>query len=77
VNLRRILQHHHVFALKAAEAQFGDGLAAVFQQALFVGRIGPGMRHHLGAVARTDALLEQLDNLVDSSRVDQTLFDQQ
>jgi hypothetical protein len=34
------------------------------------------MRHHFGAVARTDAFLEQFDNLVDSARIDQTLFDE-
>jgi hypothetical protein len=35
------------------------------------------MRHHLGAVARPDAFLEQFDNLVDSARIDQTLFDEE
>jgi hypothetical protein len=35
------------------------------------------MRHHLGAVARTDAFLEQFDNLVDGARIDQTLLDQE
>jgi hypothetical protein len=35
------------------------------------------MRHHLGAVARADAFLEQLDNLVDGARIDQTLVDQE
>jgi hypothetical protein len=77
VNRRRILQHDHVFALEAGEAQFGDSLAAVFQEALFVGRIGPGMRHHFGAVARTDTFLEQFDNLVDGARIDQALFDKE
>jgi len=35
------------------------------------------MRHHLGAVARPDAFLEQLDYLVDGAWIDQTLLDQE
>ena len=35
------------------------------------------MRHHLGAVARPNPFLKQLDNFVDGARIDQTLLYQE
>ena len=77
MNFRRVLQHHHVLALEPGKAQLGDCLAAVFDEALFVGGISPGSRHHLGAVARADALLEEVDDLVDRAGVDEALLDEE
>ena len=49
--LAEFFNHHHVFALHAAIAQFSDGSVGVGHQALFVGRIGPRTCHHACAVS--------------------------
>jgi hypothetical protein len=66
-----------VVGLGAAEAELGDRLGAVGQQPLAIGRVGPGARHHPGAVARADVALVQLDDRVDGVGGDQALGDQQ
>src|SRR5277367_4319208 len=67
--LRRILKHHHVLALEAGEPEFSDRLAAIVEEALFVGGIRPSVCHHFGAVAWADALLEEVNDLVDRAWV--------
>jgi hypothetical protein len=66
-----------VVGLGAAEAELGDRLGAVGQQPLAVGRVGPGARHHPGAVPRADVALVQLDDRVDGVGGDQALLHQQ
>ena len=73
----RVLDHHHVLALRAAVAQFGDRGGGVFEQPLFVGRIGPGAGHHSRAVARADFVLVVIHQGVERGAVHQPFFDQQ
>ena len=73
----RILDHHHVLALLAAETEFRDRLVGVRQQALLVGGINPGPRHHLRAVARANLVLVGVDQRVERGPIDQSLFDEQ
>jgi hypothetical protein len=48
----------------------------VLEQPCAVGRIGPGLGHHAGAVARADLLLVGLDQKVERGRIDIALFGQ-
>jgi hypothetical protein len=77
VDGRGVGDRDQVVGLGAAEAQLGDGLGAVVQQPLAEGRVGPGARHHLGAVLRPDVALVQLHDRVDGVRGDQALLGQQ
>jgi hypothetical protein len=72
----RVLQHDDALPLRPLEAHLGDGGSAVLQQAGFVLRVGPRLRHHLGAVERADVFGVGLDELVEHGRVDEALLDQ-
>src|SRR5207245_7788824 len=50
---------------------------SVSEQPLLVGRIGPGPRHHLGAVARPHLVLVGVHQRVERGPVHQAFFDQQ
>jgi hypothetical protein len=73
----RVLHHHHVVALRATEAEFGDRGRAVGQQALPVLRVGPGPGHHPGPVHRADLGFVAVDGLVDEPLGDQSPLGQQ
>ena len=77
VNGRGVGHRDQVVALGAAEAELGDGLGTVGQQPLTVGRVGPGVRHHPGAVLRADVALVQLHDRVNGVGGDQALLGQQ
>jgi hypothetical protein len=72
-----VLDHDHVLALDAGQAEFGDRLGAMVEQTLLVGGVEPGAGHHPGAVARADLVLVGLDDLVDRRRVDELLLGEQ
>ena len=64
-------------ALAADVAELGDRRGRVGQQALLVGGVDPGARHHARAVARPDLVLVGVDQRVERGRIDQPLLDQQ
>src|SRR5579871_423830 len=78
MDARRVLEHHHMFALRAGRiAQLLDRGGGVVEQALAVGGIGPCAGDHARAVARTDTLLVSVDQRVERLRIDEALLDQQ
>ncbi len=76
VPLRRVLDRDQMIADPADMAERADGLAGIRQQGLFEGRIGPGFRHDLRAIARADLGLIGLDDGVERGRVDIAFFGQ-
>ena len=72
--LAEFLNHHHVFALHAAIAQFSDGSVGVSHQALFVGRISPRTCHHACAVSGTDLVLVRVNQRIEGHPIHQALF---
>src|SRR5579885_2973848 len=78
MDARRVLEHHHMFALRAGRiAQLLDRGGGVVEQALAVGGIAPCAGDHARAVARTDTLLVSVDQRVERLRIDEALLDQQ
>ena len=68
---------HHVLALRALEAELGDGGGAVVEQPRLVLRVGPRLGDDLGAVHRADGGLVGADERLDRLRVDQPALDEQ
>ena len=66
-----------MLALLAAIAKLCDRVIGVRQQTLLVCWIAPGLRDHAGAVARSDLVLERVDERVERVAIHQSFFDQQ
>ena len=71
---RRVLDDDHVVALRAAEAEFGDRRGAVGEQTAPVLGVDPRARDDLGAVQRTEVVLEVRDELVEQVGVEHALL---
>jgi len=66
-----------MLALAAAVAELRDGGGGVGQQAFLICGIDPGARYHSRAVARSDLVLLRVDERIERSAIDQSLFDEQ
>ena len=66
----RVGHGHHVLALAATVAKRGDGRRGVTKQPIKVGTGRPGLGHHLRTVARANAGLVSVDQLIQRGRVD-------
>ena len=77
VDLRRVLDHHHVFSLPAGKTKLGDGGAGVLEQALLEGGIHPRASDDSGAVVWPDLSLVSINQRVERGRVDQPLVHEQ
>ena len=69
MGLRCVLDGNQVLADAAQMAQRRDGFRAILKQGFSEDRIGPGFRHHAGAVVRADAGLVGLDDGVQGGRI--------
>jgi hypothetical protein len=75
VDLRRILDYHHVFALEAAIAHFCNRGIGIAQQPLLVRRICPRPRHHPCAIS--NLVFVSVDQRIQRRPIHQPLFYQQ
>ncbi len=73
---RGVLDRHEVFALTSGIAEFRYRWRRILEQAGAKGGIGPGPRHHAGAVARPDLGLIGFDQEIERCRIDVALFGQ-
>ena len=71
VDVRSVLDDDDVLALRAAEAELGDGGRAVVEQPGLVVGVGPRPGDDLGAVQRADVVGVRLMKPVDDRRVDE------
>ena len=76
MDLRRIFDDEHVFALHPAVSQLVDGCPGIREQSLFVGGIHPGASDNTGTVARADLVFIGIDQNVERRGIDEPLLNQ-
>jgi hypothetical protein len=77
VDLRRVLDSDHVLALASGVAELRHRGRGVFEQASLERGVGPGARHHAGAITRAHLRLVAVDELVERRGIDETFLDEQ
>ena len=73
---RRVLDRDDMFALPAGIAELRYRRCGILEQPGAKGRIGPGPRHHAGAIARPNLGLVGLDQQIERGRIDIAFFGQ-